>query len=154
MQIYIYLQNSASYRFSFFGGTWTLSGYRRFSGVFLFAVGDGTSTTCSVGLVRTVGGISDTGALGKTAGQAWSIVTGGSFSTTGEGKLFGSVTTFPRPGNMWSTCTVRCLCPFCTKYVTAPSLFNTFAWFHLSPPTLKFRTQTFLLPERNEEMSH
>lgn len=66
----------------------TLSGYRRFCGELLLAVcDDDTSTNCSVGLVRTVGGICFTGVLGKTAGKAQSMVTGGTFSATGEGKL-------------------------------------------------------------------
>lgn len=69
---------------------------------------DDTSTTCSVRLVRTAGGVRFAGVLGKT-GKAQSIGTGDTFLAMGEGKLSGRVSTFPRPGNMWSTYTVRCL---------------------------------------------
>lgn len=40
-----------------------------------------------VTLVRTVGGVSFTDILGKTAVKVQSRVTGGTFSTGGEGKL-------------------------------------------------------------------
>jgi len=64
------MQHIASYKSSFLGGTWTLTGYLRSSGELLPSVCDGdTSTNCSAGLMGTVGGISFTGALETTAGN-------------------------------------------------------------------------------------
>lgn len=82
---------------------------------------NGTWTFCSVGSVRTAGGDGLTGVLGKRAGTAHSTLTNGSFSATGGGKISVGLSVHSLHGNMWLTCSVRCL------YVTVPSLLSTFA---------------------------
>lgn len=145
-------------RFSLLGGPRTLSGYRRFSCQRLLAGEDDTgeddktspvwsSTTWSVGLVRTAGGVRFAGVLGKT-GKAQSIGTGGTFSATGEGKLSGRVSTQWKSLNISSpwqhVVNMHCALPLTLFYQirTAPSLLSAFAWIHFSTPPLKFRMQT------------